>query len=50
MEKQFEVEIFNQKILKESNEFISKVIQFQAEVVDQVERLDRDFNNMVISM
>lgn len=48
MEKRvFEAEAINRKILKESHEFISKVVQYQGEVVEQIVRLNRDVSKMV---
>lgn len=50
MEQEYKLQQLNNKIIKESQRFISKVIDFQQEAINQVEKLNSDVNGMVKTM
>ena len=48
MEKEYALHQLNQKIIKESQGFISQVLDYQIEMNNQIKKLNKDVNTMVI--
>lgn len=50
MEKEFALHKARQKIIEDSQDFISKVLEYQIEVSEQTKRLNNDVNSMVTNI
>lgn len=48
MEKKNKAEVFNQKLIEQSTRFVQQVLVYQQEAVEQITRLDKDMNAIVI--
>jgi len=49
MEKIKKGDVFNQKLIEQSTRFVQQVLSYQQEAVEQIARLDKDINTIVIS-
>lgn len=48
MEKKSQGDVFNQKLIEQSTKFVQQVLLYQQEAVEQITRLDKDMNTIVI--